>query len=386
MRNTIFKRRSSAVKPGMTLVELLVVTSIILIVVVMSVPIFKPMLESRKQSNAAQTLSTYLNVARIRASETGRSCGVMFERYTDNNYQDGDDTVYPNNDTCLVIRQVEVPAPYCGSVEGLRVGVDDSGRITFYKWNNTQYGSAGSDEDEFWNAMVETGDKIQFNGQGAYHELTSAKCTNGSGPRIDTSTRFRTYSANAPATFKVLRAPKPTLAAPIGFPTGIIVDLEYSGINDGDFQTASDGTVSPIERGSDFRPDGPATQDPVFIMFSPSGSVESYRCGGNATSPNGPIHFLIGKWERAGSYWTKDSNNVWERTINPAEIEDRWAGDDGIVVRNYMDMSNYWVTVHPRTGMVSTNEVAFFESDVETSWLKNARAYANQPQVTTRGR
>lgn len=305
MRKT-YKIRRSEVSLGMTLIELMVVTSIMLILVVMSVPVFKPMLESRKQADGAQTLSIYLNVARIRATETGRPCGVMFERYTDNNYQEDGETVFPNNDTCLVVRQVEVPPPYCGSLEDIRVAVYRNGNIAFFAWRDAEFDNNGnvleqahwretSNEDAFWNAMVGVGDKIQFDNQGLYFTLNSATASSGSatltvgaGPGILTNERrYRVnevyiykdrqgteyLAAYAPVPFKVLRAPKPTLTAPIGFPTGIVVDLEYSGINNGDYIMTGNGDAAPLTRGSDFRPAGPSTQEPVYVMFSDRKSV-----------------------------------------------------------------------------------------------------------------
>ena len=55
---------------GVTLMELLVVATIILIVTAASVPTIKPMMESQLTKQAGSTVSTYLNRARARAMAT----------------------------------------------------------------------------------------------------------------------------------------------------------------------------------------------------------------------------------------------------------------------------------------------------------------------------
>ncbi|MCL2119410.1 MAG: hypothetical protein FWH27_13390 [Planctomycetaceae bacterium] len=370
----------------MTLVELMIVTTIVLSLVVVSVPVVRPMLASRKQADAAQMLSIYLNSARIRAIETGRDCGVMFERYTDNNTNNG--MIFPNNDSCLVIRQVEVPPPYVGMNSNVRVAVDSSGNIAFYVWQDNQWlPDSQQVEAPYWNKMVQAGDKIQFDNQGPFYTITRVLSASGEfSPQIVPGdfNVIREIHSTSPATFKVLRLPRSgtpqlTLTPPIGFPSGIIVDLFYSGVNDKDLIAGAGGHVEipdSFRVASDFRPkigNIPDDSDPVIVMFSPSGSVSLISPSlfppfSEGKAGNEPIHFLVGRWELAGRKW----DDPYGQSHYPPE---------GDIQRNYQDMSNFWVTIDQNTGRVRTNPVAPVSNpdDPDTA-LAESRRYANQSQ------
>ena len=390
------KLRSQVVpRFGMTLIELMVVTTIILMLVAISVPVVRPMLASRKQSDAAATLEVFLNQSKIRALETGRPCGVRFERYTDNNVLDGNTQVFPNNDVCIVMRQVEVPPPYAGNSMNSMVLVNRSSPFSadLIFTDTTEYA--------FWNQMVSTGDKIQFDNQGPYYSITSATMnSSGEGVRISggygaNASPIRDISQQA-VSFKVLRAPQPTLTAPVGFPTGIVVDLQYSGMKDGDpagpvsdptslLKPVGDfGTMDGLQEGQGFTA---MDKTPVVIMFSPAGDVMSYQKGDDGPlPPNESIHFLIGRWERSGNYWAKDSDGFWHRCETAIDAENRgvpfYLPDDNL--RNYADLSNFWVTINPRTGSVSTNPVAPHDGTGKNP-LGQSRAYSRTPQFNMGG-
>ncbi|MDR0521658.1 MAG: prepilin-type N-terminal cleavage/methylation domain-containing protein, partial [Planctomycetaceae bacterium] len=72
-KNQWFDKRS-----GMTLVELLVVAAVLVALLAVSVPVFKPMLESRQTQNAAQVLAAALQQARITAVKEQRTYGLAF--------------------------------------------------------------------------------------------------------------------------------------------------------------------------------------------------------------------------------------------------------------------------------------------------------------------
>ena len=432
------------IKSGMTLVELMIVTGIILMLVVISIPVVKPMLASRKQADAAQTLSIYLNSARIRASETGRDCGVMFERYTDINTRG---TAFPYNDSCLIVRQVETPPAYTGSISDVRVSVDivpgSKGKVAniiFHQWEKYEYtddfgvervtwrwsGNSPKDaspapytgENPAWNNLVQRGDKIQFDNQGPYYTIVQESSFPGqpAGQRTGDnayiqnaaetmpdrrcpmiavqdklpgdfaagdSNVIRPIPRNSPVTFKLLRTPRSgdpqlTLTQPIGFPNGIIVDLQYSGVKP--FGTSVHGPLTPPvdewqDVGSNFRPESAADTNPVIIMFSPAGSVSLIRSG-NPVQDMGPIHFLVGRWDRAAIDWDDSNGNTRIYDDSP------YPPDDGL--RNFEDMSNFWVTIDQRSGRVTTNPVAsseFVRDDgtVEKRSLDASRRFANEP-------
>ena len=418
----------------MTLVELMIVTGIILMLVVISIPVVKPMLASRKQADAAQTLSIYLNSARIRASETGRDCGVMFERYTDINGDNG--TSFPYNDSCLVVRQVETPSAYTGSISDIRVSVEivpgsggNVANIIFHKWKDIRWSQHSPkdstiDQDELcteenlaWNNLVQRGDKIQFDNQGAYYTIVqesslpeqqanqrtgdNAYIQNVADTKPDRrcpmiavqdklpgdfaagdSNVIRPIPRNSPVTFKLLRTPRSgepqlTLTQPIGFPNGIIVDLQYSGMDASGVPVRNTNAeiVAWDDVGSSFRPQDAYDTSPVIVMFSPAGSVSLIR--NSYFSQNlGPIHFLIGRWDRAASDWKADDGGSLKIRPNASP----YPPDDGL--RNYEDMSNYWVTIDQRSGRVTTNPVASSEIDTDNTTEANpldaSRRFANE--------
>jgi prepilin-type N-terminal cleavage/methylation domain-containing protein len=350
-----FRKPLRAARRGMTLVELLVVISLMVLLAVISIPALRPMLEDRQTREGARLVNTYLNRARIKAMQTGRPCGVLFERFG------------PQNNASLVLRQVEVPPPYAGSTMNMRVAVDSSsGRLTFYDWRKDNNGDLdwrerSVDEQLIWNQLVSPGDLIQFDQQGPYYEIAEATFDDPNHPpppadpnnlpperpRIhlvspnDPAKRFPTDKTfTRPVPFKIFRQPVPTLASPVGLPRGIVVDLQFSGLGN-DFQEdpnhngAENQAELIYENTDNFAPSGNQDATPVVVMFSPSGEVDSVRWSGQQPRPVASrIYFLIGRWERV---------------VRPLP-------EDGRL--NFQDLTNYWVSVNPKNGLVSTDEMA----------------------------
>jgi len=311
---------------GVTLMELLVVATIILIVTAVSVPTIKPMMESQLTKQAGSTVSTYLNRARARAMATGRPCGVTFEHFAG--------TYDPTTDfgsASLVLRQVETPPYYSGLEQGATVDVyaeddiyDGDRRLRRVRVNN----------DAYWGAMVgnEGGAKIQFNGAGPYYPLSvvAGAFFIEKLPGVDLPILQN-------ATFKVVRDPRPTMTAPIGLPQGAVVDLEWSGTDDSSFAIGYvDGGGVP--RGYN-----------VTVMFSPDGSVDYVENNGRF-SPTDTIYFLIGRWDRISALGIEP--------VDPSDPDSEWRPlvEDGLW--NYEDSTNAWVSINPTSGLVTTTEVS----------------------------
>jgi len=357
---------------GLTLVELLVVVTIMTILLAISVPMIRPMLETQKTRDAADTVSTFLAQARLRAIETGLPCGVRFERYTGLEMQgqgpNGPYPYYPYNGACLQMRQVAVPRPYGGCVEGTRIDVDGlTGNLTI------PFAESG-----FWGPgkIVQDGDLIQLDYQGPKYLLDLSSGT----PKINwqqfDSTAVGRNLIQVP--FKVYRQPKPTLAAPVRFPQGVVVDLNSSGkgtnvISYGD--NAYDDDYAPTFDNSrialdDFRTFDQSPQSdtiPVTIMFLPNGEVGNVIHSNNSNNSNEPIFLCIGLWDRV-AYWDDNGD------IGGLPEDDKW---------NYQDLSNFWVTLFPKSGTTVIQPVAAASSvplssleernNLETSSRKFAR-------------
>lgn len=261
---------------GVTLIELLIVATLTLMLMAISVPTIKPMLQSQATSNAAQTVSTYLNRARTRAMTSGRSCGVRFQIWT-------------GTSASLVMQQVEVPPLFSGYTEDATASVTLTGSI------------ASATFTEF--PVIEYPTKVRFDYMGPFYTLNPGNTlTAPAGTLLPEKTNVA---------FELFRPAKATMTAPIGLPQGTIVELNFSGTDDASFLPGSD----------------------ITIMFSPSGEVEKVEGAGITSIPSSPIYFLIGRWEKM------------DLLKLPEEVY------------NFADGNNFWVTIHPLTGVISTTEV-----------------------------
>lgn len=321
-------------RSGVTLIELLVVGTLMLTLAAVSVPAIKPMMESQMTASAASTVSTYLNRARARAMTTGRPCGVTFELFDGTCDDCGTDD--PSDDmgsACLVLRQIEVPPFYSGLEPGACVTVQPGSGNDFIVGDPTGLGPDPDSQyfgmrvrrisyinDPYWNYFVssENSPSIQFNHCGPFYPLYfyNNEPFIVKLPGIELPSRLETP-------FCVKRDPRPTMTSPIGLPQGAVVDLEYSGDETSGFALGGD----------------------VTVVFAPSGEVLYVEDVEGQFVPTEPLYFLVGRWDRISALGCgEDENGEWVTFT-----------EDGLW--NYEDGSNFWVSINPRTGLVSTNEV-----------------------------
>ena len=98
--------RHKPIRRAVTLVELLIVVSIITLLAAIALPAMQTGMESRRTREAARAVHVFFASAQVRALELGRPVGVMLER----------STIDPR--ACTLVRQVEVPPPYAGDLDG----------------------------------------------------------------------------------------------------------------------------------------------------------------------------------------------------------------------------------------------------------------------------
>ena len=367
---------------ALTLVELLVTISIMALVVAISLPMVKPMMESNKTKSGADIVADFLAQARNRAIEEGRPVGVTFERILD--YADGN--VYPYNGASVLMRQVAEPKPLSGFVKDVRVAVDNTGQITFWTWDNTalQWG-INPTELNYWTKLVHPGDQIQFDAKGPKYDLsgpTQIDMGLAAERNLVPPIHFDSLGLPQPALFKVFRKPQqttvaPTMAPPVAMPEGIVVDLDCSGMGKNPPRDRSK-VVTPPELGrawcDDFSAANQSDRNSVTIMFSPTGEVDKVYYSsmtGSITSdiPTGPVFLNIGIWERAG-FWMEDGGHWY--------ISNDYLPDDADLTRNYHDMNNYWVTLFPRTGAVRINRLSDNSSSrLASGAIEDSRKFAN---------
>ena len=316
----------SASRRGLTLIELLVVASIVVLLASIALPTIGPMLEGQVLPGAAADAKIYFNRARTRAIETQRPCGVLLERYT----AVGDPTA---ENLSMVLRQVESPPPYGG------LNTDTKMKVT--STTSLEFAASMPDEITALDKLVRPGDSIQVNYQGKSIEIASV-----GGGKITLGSPLSNVLVDRIVPFKVFRQPVPSNAAPMAMPRGTLIDLEWSGIGDA---------------GTDFNTSG---SDPVMVIFSPSGVVDAVYYNGASVKVSDIIHLNIGTWERS-SYVIPEDN-----------------------VLNYQHPENKWLTITPRTGLLTVSDVFYPTgvADLSTVTLDESRSDAKNLEQSQGGR
>ena len=317
--------------------ELLVAISILVILMAVGARMMNFSVEDRRTREAARAINVYVASARNRAMETGRPCGVMLRRLE-------------SQPLCVVgMEQVEVPPPYAGDT------VQAATRLQLTSGGVAARFGVG----DFSDGLVRLHDLMQLNHQGPLYEITQGPDSNSDGfldfndkdavdkdgdgfiddyffiLQVDLRQGQMLPWPSAPASspampYQIIRQPTKSAAAGLQLPVRAVIDLQFSGTDEDSIGAVSD--------------------QPVYIMFSPNGSLERFYHpghGGGVHPGTEPIYLLVGKQERvpAGS------------------------AEDGLA--NWQDVKNLWVTLNPQTGLVTTTEVAKGANHVESR--SNAR-------------
>jgi prepilin-type N-terminal cleavage/methylation domain-containing protein len=318
---------------GFTLVELLVVVTIMLLLVMVGVPAIRMPLESRRTREAARSLDVFISAARLRALETGRPAGVIFHRGLGPiGGKVGAAQMAPN--ACIVCYQAEVPPPYAGDMTGETIALTPDSQSGAWKVTFPMGGGGN------WPTLVHAGDLLQLNFQGFVY-LIGFPTGNANVISLTNTTLGGTISFGSPANtaailarglpFQVFRQPTRSSARPLQLPPGIVIDLDSSGTED---LSAAPPTNIPF---------GPsASTYDVVVTFSPSGAVDRVWCD-NISAPNRlmqPLYLLVGKRERMSDV-TPPADNL----------------------PNWQDFKNLWMKINPQTGMLSTAELGWNVND-----------------------
>jgi prepilin-type N-terminal cleavage/methylation domain-containing protein len=292
-------------KRGVTLTELLVVMSIIMILIAAAAPKLRPALEARRTREAARALNAYFGSARNAAMSTGRACGVRIDRFVASGGTSG-------SPFAMNLCQVSVPPSYGGDTTTSAATISVSGNTITATFTTGAYSIP---------ANQLTGGQFQFNNQGPLYNITgnaalSLTCT------ADTSLGqlLQTSWPTGGVPYRIFRPPMKNAAAPLALPNSVAIDLQYSGVDNG---ATTWGTASTWANGS----------QPVTVMFSPNGNVDRIIDDNGSYPVLGTIYFLVGKRELVENFPNTLPNNG-------------------------TDLNNQWIAINPQTGLVTTAEMA----------------------------
>jgi prepilin-type N-terminal cleavage/methylation domain-containing protein len=332
MRNFRRPNRKLSTPPrGVTLLELLIVLTIMLMVTAAAIPIMLPAVQNRRMREASRLVSSYITGARARAIETGRPVGVMFERFNGLPFS-------------MNLSYVEVPQPYAGDTVNSRILVTAGGQVTSFVSGDTQ-----------WNGLLHVGDLLKLDFKGPLYFLVSGSSALPQGSVL-TAPPWQLLTPTGPPTlpanysgangvaFQIFRQPVRSSAAPMQLPEGAVIDLASSGLGSGTFNTGT--PTSPI-----------VAYNPV-VTFSPNGSVD-YVGVPQLQRPNNPIFFLLGRRDLMPDASKTGTN---ENLYDPTTLQ---------------HLQNFWISIGYQTGHVSVTEQA-----VNAGSVSAARAFAQTVQST----
>jgi prepilin-type N-terminal cleavage/methylation domain-containing protein len=320
---------------GMTLVELLVVVTIMVLLLAVSVPMLQPMLESRKTYNAAQVLAGAFKHARTKAIKEQRNYALRL-------------IPFETAPTTAIQLQLDKR----GTIDAIvnppdeRVKVEN-GKIIPYRFDGTAWERIDKDDPRYNDMMkpffVDSDDesqkikRVQFNRIGRTFAITKNyalaepydELTLPDDPMID---NVMEYTVTGPP--DVVLAGRP----PTVMPHGTIVDLVFSG-------------------GEEDVPTNFTSGDVVEIMFSPAGYVDKLYVNGEPYKVNEMLYFCVGDWDRQVD--ADGKSMAYDKKTN-LEVP-----------------ATYWVTLHPKTGGVRIAENAPIKPG-SGSPLEKARRFAKE--------
>lgn len=331
---------------GITLVELLVVVSILVLLGAMVVPNLAPNMETRRLREAARGVDVFLASAKARAITNGRPVGVMITPAENNPY------------AALRLSLAEMPEVYAGDFydSGLRVSITAIPTAT-----DPYYYCTATETNQFNQGMsiwqsFSPGDLVQIGDKGYQYQLINAVNSKTFELRVNTRGGVlpwpSTPNSSNPIPYKFYRQPVIYRSAHgVGTTSGTSMVYQMPP------STAIDltGCIFP---GVNF---SSTVSLPRTIVFSPSGGVSAiYANEGIRYLPAGTIQLLVGKLDKI-------------TPTAPGPINDTTA--------NWYDTTNYYVSVGHLTGQVSTTEVAPVTSAASASLpvkLREATAFTRE--------
>lgn len=252
---------------GLTLVELLVTITVLVILLAVSVPLLRSLRNGSQLEAAVRKIESLIGTAKSIAITNGRPAGVVFVR----------DELDPS--IAYEVAIAESPAPYAGEEQGTRVLVFPTVPTTlqFPTWDDF-YNKKTNEEykfvrplrtQQFGNEMddpsndqtkwfVRPGDEIRFSFQGKRYQIAQVNKQN----LITLGETMPPHLQGKWLEFQIFRAPRRTMAAPVELPQGAFVKLSSTGMS----KDRSGVFLDPARR--------LFTTGNVMLTFNPSGKLD----------------------------------------------------------------------------------------------------------------
>jgi type II secretory pathway pseudopilin PulG len=426
----------------MTLTELLVVVSIVVLLSSMLIPLLQPVLRGQRVREAARQLNVYLAGAQARAVEQGRPVGVWIER-GGHEPTDALNLWY----TSYRVNLAEQPEAYTGDLYESRVRIrpnaaDPTVWEAWYDWdpNNAtlrccdnltpamQQAVAMNDPHL---AIALPGDMIRFNGRGPSYvidQIDNFKITFIVPPNLfDDATKFMRPPPPAGPTaagdimayqpgvsFEIFRRPMKVSSSPLELPRNTGIDLSLSG-----YEIPYNSPYNLLPAYTAFIPDPLPLDDPnrpldarfreispeydIVIMFKPEGGVDRIYYIAHELMvpsfwevPQGMVRLLVSRDDQIARN-VQGSLNI-DTTDMPDVVKTHFRAVVGpLGEANLRDQDNIWLSISTLTGRIqsSPNGDGFADAytgvplvqlplaptvDARRGYLANARRFATTGQ------
>jgi prepilin-type N-terminal cleavage/methylation domain-containing protein len=423
-------RRSAPISRGFTLMELLVVITIVGMLTAAMIPVMSAASDARRLREGARLVSTMLASAQSRAISSGRAVGVLFQPMKNNPY------------ACMEMYLVESPPPYSGddfnyraAINGNQVTINDGtitgGVLGIPTFSGVRMADNQDPPNTPNQTLIRPGDLIQFNYRGQKYVLNFGESTpyalshdtntshkpnwqcimtlTPTDPSASLPTSTPTGSTGMP--FTIFRQPVKTVDPPAQLSDGVAVDWYFSGVDLAPPQPPAGATnktypnnVVPSKNWNSSYPPpgyaspifgacgtlvpspktpaapGPAgtanTCGPVIVTYSPAGTLEQIYYSCYFVSTANPAVDM----NNAYFYQTRPLSGAYFLVGKIEKIQPTGPVQNDLKnLPNYQDSDARWVAVTRQSGLPTTAEVA----KLQAPFTSNPSGYITAGQYPT---
>jgi hypothetical protein len=383
--------------------------TIMLLLVVIALPTVKRVMEDGNVREASRQLNAYFAMAKARALQTGRPCGVMMICELPTGFTDV--TPVQNQIPAWPTKQItrmylaEVPPLYSGSTIGAVAKIwDPTGGggqrqftpITFS--NGVETVDSGLEGPLLLNLIV-PGETflVRFSNKGEWYQCLRGVANNSAGYTNPSVLYFLgnaltfppgyndtpIYSTGA-KTYQIARLAR-RIGNPLELSTGTCIDLAYSGMGPNDLPSGVLASgMYPLSAVGLGLPNiagyGLAPLQELLVMFTPGGGMETIQLRSPVYNyviyPTTTVHFLIGRADKL--------------TANPTQSGSSTTHPTGMAMfdsnlSNLADPNALWVSVARSTGNVVTSDNLPPPLSNATASLATINAGTSQQQTINPG-